>query len=72
MWYGECAGRRAPMLAKEDLLAVPHRPTAAPWLAAPRTGINAAAGQKHLPRSRQAQPHVGRAARSRIGDMRAV
>src|SRR6266516_677694 len=37
IWYGEYAGRRAPMLPKGDLSAAPHTPRPRYGAAAPRT-----------------------------------
>ena len=71
-WYGEYARRRAPMLPKGDLCAAPHTPRPRYGAAAPRTSFRRVAAQSQVLIPRAGAGSQRRAARSSVGEMRAV
>ena len=71
-WYGEYARRRAPMLPKGDLCAAPHTPRPRYGAAAPRTSFRRVAAHSQVLIPRAGAGSQRRAARSSVGEKRAV
>src|SRR5438046_10487990 len=66
IWYGEYAGRRAPMLPKGDLFAAPHTPQPRHRRAAPRTPFNEVAAHRQVPNPKAGAASEPRATRSSL------
>ncbi len=71
-WYGEYARRRAPMLPKGDLCAAPHTPRPRYGPAAPRTSFRRVAAHRQVLIPRAGAGSERGAARSSVGEKRAV
>src|SRR5437762_13181230 len=72
LWYGQYAGRGAPMLPKGDLFAAPHTPRPRHGRAAPRTSFNEVAAHRQVPNPKAGAASEPHAARSSVGAKRAV
>ncbi len=71
-WYGEYARRRAPMLPKGDLCSAPYTPRPRYGAAAPRTSFRRVAAHSQVLIPRAGAGSQRRAARSSVGEKRAV